>query len=104
MRLLLLAASIFIATPALAQTQAAAPVEPYTYGKRAGVPSNPIVVLTVSQVVTVATLPAACTDGQLAFVADARTPTQGVGKGTGVVARCSSNTWKSLADGSAVQK
>lgn len=55
MRLLLLAASIFIATPALAQTQAAAPVEPYTYGKRAGVPSNPIVVLTVSQVVTVAT-------------------------------------------------
>ncbi|MFT9399049.1 hypothetical protein, partial [Acetobacter sp.] len=52
----------------------------------------------------VATLPAACTDGQLAFVADARTPTQGVGKGTGVVARCSSNTWKSLADGSAVQK
>lgn len=44
MRLLLLAASLFIATPALAQTQAAAPVELFKYGQRTGTDKNPLVV------------------------------------------------------------
>ena len=44
MRLFLLAASLFIATPALAQTQAAAPVELFKYGVRTGTNGNPLVV------------------------------------------------------------
>lgn len=44
MRLFLLAASLFIATPALAQTQAAAPVELFKYGQRTGTDKNPLVV------------------------------------------------------------
>lgn len=44
MRLFLIAASLFIATPALAQTQAAAPVELFKYGQRTGTDKNPLVV------------------------------------------------------------
>lgn len=44
MRRLLFAASLFIATPAIAQTQAAAPVELFKYGVRTGTDKNPLVV------------------------------------------------------------
>lgn len=42
MRLFLLAASVLIATPALAATQAANPVEPFLNGKVGGTASNPL--------------------------------------------------------------
>lgn len=103
MRRLLLALPLIIATPAFAQSQAAIPVEPFTEGQRAGVPSRPLVVLTVSQALPVASLPASCTDGQLVLATDGRTPMQDAGKGTGVVARCLSKAWLSIVDGKAVQ-
>ncbi|WP_046901021.1 hypothetical protein [Gluconobacter oxydans] len=103
MRPLLLAVPLLIAAPAFAQTQAANPVEPFTYGKRAGVAANPLVVLTVGQALPVASLPATCTDGALVFAADGRTPVEAAGSGTGAVARCLSNAWISIADGKAVQ-
>ncbi|GBQ19531.1 hypothetical protein AA12717_0283 [Gluconacetobacter sacchari DSM 12717] len=100
-----LLAAIFasISIPALAQTQAANPVEPFTAGHRAGVASNPLVVLNVSQAMPVASLPATCTDGALALATDGRTATQNVGAGTGVVVRCLSNKWLSIASGLQVQ-
>ena len=104
MRRLLLAVPFLIPLYAQAQTQAANPVEPFTYGKRAGVAENPLVVLTVGQAFPVASLPTTCTDGALAFATDGRTPVEAVGSGTGVVARCLSNAWVSIADGKAVQK
>ncbi|KXV43051.1 hypothetical protein [Gluconobacter roseus] len=103
MRRLLLAIPLIVATPALAQSQAAMPVEPFTEGQRAGIPSRPLVVLTVSQALPVASLPASCTDGQLVLATDGRTPMQDAGKGTGVVARCLSKAWLSTVDGKAVQ-
>jgi len=103
MRALLLAASIFIAVPAVAQTQAANPVEPFTAGRRAGVASNPLVVLSVSQALPVASLPATCTDGALALATNGRTPVQAAGAGTGVVVRCLANAWLSVASNAQVQ-
>ena len=104
MRRLLLVVPFLFAAPAFAQTQAANPVEPFTYGKRAGVPANPLVTLAVSQAFPVASLPSTCTDGALALATDGRTPLEIAGAGTGVVVRCLSNTWISLPDGRAVQK
>ncbi|BCZ75920.1 hypothetical protein [Acetobacter phage phiAX1] len=104
MRRLLLAIPLLIAAPAFAQTQAANPVEPFTYGKRTGVPANPLVTLTVGQAFPVASLPSTCADGALALATDGRTPLEIAGAGTGVVARCLSNAWISLVDGKAVQK
>ncbi|WP_220792311.1 hypothetical protein [Gluconacetobacter diazotrophicus] len=103
MRVFLFTVSLLFATPALAQTQAASPVEPFTYGKRAGVSSNPLVVLTVSQALPVASLPTTCTNGALVLVTDGRTPMQSAGQGTGIVARCLSNQWLSLANSQPVQ-
>lgn len=92
-----------IAAPAVAQTQGANPVEVFANGRRAGVASQPWVVLTVGQALPVASLPATCTDGALALATDGRTPTQGAGAGTGVVVRCLSNKWLSTASGQQVQ-
>ena len=104
MRRLLLVVPLLLAAPAFAQTWSANPVEPFTYGKRAGVSANPLVTLAVGQAFPVASLPSTCTDGALALATDGRTPIEPSGAGTGVVARCLSNAWISLVDGKAVQK
>lgn len=103
MRRFLLALPFLFPIPAFAQ-QAAAPVQPFSYGKPVGVASQPLVVLSVAGALPLASLPASCSDGQLVFVIDGRTPLQAGGAGTGVVARCQSNAWLSLIDGKAVQK
>lgn len=103
MRRFLLALPFLFPICAHAQ-QAAAPVQPFSYGRPVGVASQPLVVLSVSEVLPLASLPASCADGQLVFVTDARTLLQADGAGTGVVARCQSNAWISLIDGKAVQK
>lgn len=103
MRRILLVASLLIAVPAFAQTQAANPVEVFANGKRAGVSTQPLVVLNVSQALPLASLPTTCTDGALVLVTDGRTPMQAAGQGTGIVARCLSNAWLSTASGQQVQ-
>ncbi|GBQ72560.1 hypothetical protein AA103196_3096 [Ameyamaea chiangmaiensis NBRC 103196] len=103
MRRLLFAVPFLIAVPAFAQTQAANPVEVFANGKRSGVTSQPFVVLTVSQALPLASLPATCSDGALALVTDGRTPMQAAGAGTGVVARCLTNKWLSVASSAQVQ-
>lgn len=96
--------AVFSLSPLAYAQQAANPVELYAQSKRAGVPSQPLVVLTVSQALPVSVLPASCTDGALALATDGRTPVQSAGHGTGIAVRCQSNRWFSLSDGEPVQK
>ncbi|GBQ59411.1 hypothetical protein AA0498_2746 [Acidomonas methanolica] len=74
----------------------------FANGKRAGVYSQPLVVLNISQVFPVASLPATCTNGAIVWAANGRTPTEAAGAGTGVTAVCKSNIWYSMLSNLAV--
>ena len=103
MRKLVLSLFLALSPAAAFAGQAANPVELFAYGKHIGVQNGPLYVLSLSGAYPVASLPATCTDGQVVWVTNGRTAVEAAGAGTGVAARCLSNAWLSLADGTAVK-